>query len=322
MSQGAAINPAFLFHIGNYAHRNLHARRNGLPRRANRRRGLGASERPVPLIAEAATRLAAAGIEDPRREARLLLALALETDLAGVLRAGPLTPAQQARFDALVARRAAREPYARIAGHREFWGMDFALSPATLVPRPETETLIEAALAAMPDRASVRRVVDLGTGTGCLLAAALAEYPIAIGIGVDASAEAAAIARRNLARFGGRAAVIVGDWAGALGGGFDLVLSNPPYIPAADIAALAPEVARHDPLAALAGGADGLDAYRAIIAELPRLLAPEGLAVLELGIGQAEAVRALAGAAGLTVADIRPDLAGIPRAAVLRRGLA
>ena len=274
----------------------------------------------MPLIAAAAVRLAAVGVEDPRREARLLLALALDTDLAGVLRAAPLNPAQQARFEALVARRAAREPFARIAGHREFWGMDFALSPATLVPRPDSETLIEAALAAKPDPASVHRVLDLGTGTGCLLAAALAEYPDAIGLGVDASAEAAATARGNLARFGSRAAVIVGDWGVGLAGGFDLILSNPPYIPAAEIAALAPEVARHDPHAALAGGADGLDAYRAIIADLPRLLAADGVAVLELGAGQGEAVSTLARAAGLAVCTLRPDLAGIPRATVLARG--
>lgn len=272
------------------------------------------------MIADAVARLEAAGVEDARREARLLLALALDTDLAGVLRAGPLSPEQQARFDALVARRAAREPFARIAGHREFWGLEFALSPATLVPRPDSETLIEAALAAKPDRASVRRVLDLGTGTGCLLGAALAEYPQATGIGVDASAAAAATARGNLARFGVRASVIVGDWACGLAGGFDLVLSNPPYIPAADIPALAPEVARHDPYAALAGGADGLDAYRAIVADLPRLLARDGVAVLELGIGQAEAVCGLVSARGLTVADIRNDLAGLARALVLRGG--
>lgn len=270
------------------------------------------------MIARAAARLAAAGVENPRREARLLLALALGTDLAGVLRADPPDAAARARFESLVARRAAREPFARIAGRREFWGMEFALSPATLVPRPDSETLVEAALAARPERDPVRRVLDLGTGTGCLLAALLAEYPSARGVGVDRSPEAAATARANLARLGDRALVIVGDWGTALAGGFDLVVANPPYIPAGEIDALAPEVAAHEPRAALAGGADGLAAYRAILADLPRLLAPGGLTILELGIGQAEAVQALAAAAGLETVALRADLAGIPRALVLR----
>lgn len=269
------------------------------------------------MIAEAARRLAAAGVENPRREARLLLGLALDTDLAGVLRADTLTPDQQARFTAVVDRRVAREPFARIAGEREFWGMSFALAPETLVPRPDSETLIETALALRPDRDAVRRVLDLGTGTGCLLAAALREYPLAFGVGVDASAPAAATARGNLARLGLPGAVLVGDWAAALAGGFDLIVCNPPYIVAKDIPGLAPEVAGHDPARALDGGADGLDAYRAVVAQLRGLLAPGGLAVLELGQGQGQAVAALADGVGLNVAALREDLSGIPRAIAL-----
>jgi len=270
------------------------------------------------MIAEASRRLEAAGIENPRREARLLLALALDTDLAGVLRVDDLTAEQQARYDALTARRAAHEPFARIAGRREFWGMTFALSPATLVPRPESETLVETALSLRRDRHDVRRVLDLGTGTGCLLAAALREYPAAFGIGVDASAEAAATARANLTHLRLPAAFLVGDWGAALAGAFDLIFCNPPYIASADIPGLAPEVAAHDPIRALDGGSDGLDAYRAVAAGLPALLRPGGVAVLELGLDQAGAVASLVRAAGLAVADVRDDLSGIPRALAVR----
>lgn len=278
---------------------------------------------PMIPIADAqrigAARLEAAGIENAAQEARLLLAHALGLTREELLRARDrlIDPAP---FEALLARRAAREPTALILGHRAFWSLDLAVSPATLVPRPDSETLIEAALAAFPERASVRRILDLGTGTGCLLLAALAEFPAAFGIGVDRAPAAAWLARENARRNGlaGRAALLAGDWAAALGGVFDLVLSNPPYIPSADIAGLMPEVAAHEPLSALDGGADGLAAYRRIVAGLPRLLAPGGIAILELGIGQAPAVTGLAAAAGL-VAQARADLAGIPRALVLRR---
>ncbi len=275
---------------------------------------------PRAALNVAARHLSEAGIDEARREARLLLALAMDTDLAGVLAANTLDARAAARFEALVARRVAREPFARIAGRREFWGMAFAMNAATLVPRPDTETLIEAALQVLPDRTGVRTVVDLGTGTGCLLAAALAEYPQAFGIGVDLNPDAARCARDNLHRLGfaGRSAVLVGSWDAALAVRADLVLSNPPYIPEADIAGLMPEVARHDPHLALAGGVDGLDAYRAICAALPARLAPGGIAVLELGIGQETAVCALARRAGLKIHARRADLGGILRALVLQ----
>jgi release factor glutamine methyltransferase len=263
----------------------------------------------VTLITE---RLAAAGIEEPRREARILLAAAEGVSAAGLL---ALDEVDETKFAPLLQRREAREPMAYILGRREFWGLDFAVSPATLIPRPDSETLIEAVLEA---GLKPRSVLDLGTGTGCLLLAALHEFPDAFGVGVDLSPDAAALARDNAAALGmaKRAAFLAGNWDSALSQKFDLVLSNPPYIEAADVAGLMPEVARYEPLSALAGGADGLDAYRAIIAALPRLLAPNGLAVLELGAGQAISVAQLAAAQDFACTT-RRSLDGIERAALL-----
>ena len=176
----------------------------------------------------------------------------------------------------LVARREAHEPLALIVGHREFWSLEFAVSPATLIPRPESETLIEAAVAAFANREPPRLVLDLGTGTGCLLLAALSEFPAAFGIGVDRSAEAAALAARNAAalHLADRALFVCGDWADALSTRFDLVLGNPPYIPTEDLGSLMPDVARYEPRTALDGGPDGLAAYRRLIPGLPRMLDP------------------------------------------------
>ncbi len=232
-------------------------------------------------------------------------------------------PAEAPGFAGLLARRAAREPLALILGEREFWGMAFAVSPATLIPRPESETLIEAALAAFPDRAAVRQVLDLGTGTGCLLLAALAEFPAAWGLGIDRVPAAATLAAANARRLGlaGRAMFLCADWAApiAMTDGFDLLLCNPPYIAHDEIAGLMPEVARHEPASALDGGADGLDGYRLILPAIAALLAPGGVGVVELGAGQAVAVAALARAAGLEPAVPRADLAGIARALPLHR---
>ena len=259
--------------------------------------------------------LAAAGVDSPRLDARLLLAHATGLTHADMLRDRD-APVDAAAYGALLARRAAREPLALIVGHQEFWSLRFEVSPDTLIPRADSETLIEAALAARPDIDATRSILDLGTGTGCLLLAALTEFPQAWGAGIDLSPAAAALARRNALALGlaGRAAMLCGHWDDAIQGRFDLVLSNPPYIPAADIAGLMPEVARHEPRRALDGGPDGLDAYRTLLSRLPTLLRPGGTAVLELGIGQAGAVAALAG--GLQ-AETRPDLAGAPRALVL-----
>jgi release factor glutamine methyltransferase len=266
-------------------------------------------------LREGAALLAAAGVDNPRLDARLLLGHAAGLSREALLR-DPGQVVDPAPYSALLARRAAREPVALILGRQEFWSLLFAVSAATLIPRADSEAVIEAALAARPDRGRVGRILDLGTGTGCLLLAALTEFPAAWGVGVDRAAEAAALAARNAAALGlaARAVFLCGDWDAALAGRFDLVLSNPPYIPGGDIAGLMPEVARFEPARALDGGADGLDAYRRILAALPRLLAPGGAAVLEIGAGQAEAVAALA---GQTVA-FRADLGGIPRAMVVR----
>jgi len=271
-----------------------------------------------------AAALAAAGIEAADLEARVLLATALGCGSGELLgRRADAVPAPTADLAAtLLQRRLAGEPVARILGHREFWSLDFALSPATLVPRPDTETVVEAALALVPDRTRPLQMLDLGTGSGAILAALLSERPAAFGIGLDRAEEAARTARDNLARagLGGRAAVVVGDWGGCLAGGFDLVVSNPPYIVRSTLAELPREVRLHDPELALDGGEDGLVAYRAIIGDLPRLLVPGGGAVLELGAGQERAVAELALAAGLELdGPARADLGGIARALVLRR---
>jgi release factor glutamine methyltransferase len=263
--------------------------------------------------------LRAAAIENPRMEARWLLANAMGATPETLLREprAPVPPEAARRFTAMLARRAQREPMAHILGQVGFWGMEFAVSQATLIPRADSETIVQAALDAAP---APQRVLDLGTGTGCLLLAVLSERPGAWGLGLDLVPEAAALAASNAARLGlaHRAAFIAGDWSAALDARFDLVLSNPPYIPAAEVPGLMPEVAAHEPATALAGGADGLVAYRALAQALPRLLAPGGVTVLEIGQGQGSDVMALMHAAGLQAAALLPDLGGIPRALVLK----
>jgi release factor glutamine methyltransferase len=279
--------------------------------------GHDGEETVAQAIRDGAARLAQRGIDNPRLEARLLLAHALGCSVAGLLR-DPAATLDPAGYTALLARRTAHEPLAYILGRREFWSLDFAVSPATLIPRPESETLVEAALAACP--AGPLRVLDLGTGTGCLLLSVLHERPAAFGAGVDLSPEAAALAAANAAALGlgDRAAFVCGDWDAALDARFDLLLSNPPYIPTSEIGRLMPDVAKFEPRLCLDGGADGCDAYRRILAALPRLLTPLGVAVLELGAGQAPAVTAIAARAGLQ-ATVHDDLGGIARALVLRR---
>lgn len=265
-------------------------------------------------------RLREAGIELPRLEARLLLAHILGVGQAALLgnQQAVVASTLMDAFAAVIERRAAHEPLAFIVGRREFWSLDFLVSPATLIPRPDSETLIQAAVAAFKDRPPPRRILDLGTGTGCLLLAALCEFPGAFGIGIDVVPAAAALAARNAAKLGlsHRAGFVCGDWAEAATGRFELVLSNPPYIPTCDLARLTADVGRFEPRLALDGGDDGLTAHRRIVAKLSGLLARGGIAVLEGGEGQAERIVALAASHSLR-GQVVPDLGGIPRAVVL-----
>jgi release factor glutamine methyltransferase len=262
-----------------------------------------------------------AGIETAALDARVLTCAALgvgPTDLL-TARERPVGPAADLLAD-YASRRLAREPVARILGEREFWGLPFALSPDTLVPRPDTETVVETARALVRDRAAPLRVLDLGTGSGCLLVALLYECRSAFGVGTDRSPAALATARANATRngVGPRAAFLAGNWGEALSGPFDLVVSNPPYIASEVIASLDADVREHDPMLALDGGPDGLDAYRAILADARRLLAPGGHLIVEIGYDQAEALRVLAKAKGLAVVREASDLAGHPRCVALK----
>jgi release factor glutamine methyltransferase len=261
-----------------------------------------------------------AELDSPELDARLLVGHALGLDHTGLtIDSGRSLRGNAAHaLAALAARRLEREPVARILGVKEFWGLPLRLNDATLVPRPETETVVEAALAAIDSagpRTRALRIADLGTGSGALLIALLSELPNASGLGTDVSREALAAARGNADRLGiaARTEFAICDFGAALTGSFDLVVSNPPYIASADIDTLSPEV-RHDPRRALDGGADGLDCYRTIAGQAPGLLKPNGDLVVELGIGQEPAVATLFRAAGLTPLPARPDLSGIPRA--------
>jgi len=265
---------------------------------------------------EATGLLTKACVENPRAEARLLLAHVLDISRDQTLTATP-TPSQAQAFAELAARRAAHEPFAYITGRKEFWSLDFAVGPGVLVPRPDSETLIEEALRLVPDRSAPLRIADLGTGSGALLVAALKEFPHATGIGFESSPEAHRYAAANAARLiGDRAQIRLADWDIAEGP-FDLVFSNPPYIPAGDVESLAPDVAGFEPLAALSGGPDGLDAYRELASLLPRILASGGHALLEIGAGQANGMELLFPT--LAIVRIAPDLSGVPRCLVLRK---
>jgi release factor glutamine methyltransferase len=248
-------------------------------------------------------------------------ALGLDHAALAAQAARALTAAESDAVAALAARRLTREPVARIIGSQEFWGLSFRLNSATLLPRPETETVVEAALEAIDrshhGRGTALRIADLGTGSGALLLALLSELPMGHGVGTDVSLEAAGAAHRNAIALGlaGRASFAVCDYGAALAAAFDLVVSNPPYVARGDIATLAPEVRMFDPTLALDGGADGLDGYRAVAAMARKLLKPGGILVLELGIGQLAKVEEILSAAGLVaIGEPRHDLLGIARA--------
>jgi release factor glutamine methyltransferase len=269
-----------------------------------------------------AERLRPAG-DNAALEARLLVAHAVGREAARLPLADDtaVDREEEARALAYAGRRLAGEPVARITGRKEFWGLDFLLSPETLVPRPDTETVVEAALAFARDAGGPLTILDLGTGSGAILLALLSELPEATGIGVDRSAGAAATASRNAERLGlaGRARFFVGDWGAALRGHFDLVLGNPPYVESAVIETLPVDVKAHDPLMALDGGRDGLDAYRSIFAGLEGLLAPGGRAFLEIGAGQGQQIADIAEELSFAVRFHR-DLASIERVAELSLG--
>lgn len=280
-------------------------------------------DRAAPTIGGArrrlAARLRAAGGETAALDARLLLEGAVGGDARHVDPSAPLDAAAAAVLDGYAARRLAGEPVWRILGEREFWGLRFRLSPATLEPRPDTETLVEAARDVLRARRDEPlSILDLGTGTGCLLIAALSEFPGARGLGIDLSQEACATAAGNAALNGvaARASFGQGSWTQGISGRYDLILSNPPYIRSEDIAGLAPEVRDFDPLLALDGGADGLGPYRDFAANLPRLLAPEGVIILEIGAGQEADVVGLMRQAGLRHLGTRHDLGGHARALI------
>ena len=269
-----------------------------------------------------AARLRSAGNDSAELDARLLLGHTLGLDLTGLISAAQrlITADEAACLEAFALRRLKGEPVARILGEKEFWGLPLQLSSATLVPRPDTETVVELALEVMRAGGDLHRplrVADLGTGTGAILLALLSELPAAQGFGTDISRDALQTAAANAARTGlsGRATFVACDYAEGLSGPFDLIVSNPPYIRSADIAALAKEVRNHDPLAALDGGADGFDAYRALIPQATSLLAPGGVLIVEAGEGQSPGIQALMAEAGLTAGTApKADLGGVPRA--------
>lgn len=271
-------------------------------------------------------RLEASGSESARLDARVLLGFVLGGGAERVLAdsAEILSPANAERLESLLQRRLAHEPISRIVGTREFWSLNFKVTGATLVPRPDTETVVEAVLRHMSAKAP--RILDLGTGSGCILLALLSERPEASGIGIDASMDALAVADDNAQALGlaQRVRFVQADWTqGAwirnCAGPFDVIVSNPPYIPRSDLQELDADVRDYDPHTALVGGNDGLEAYRAIVPRLDELLAPHGLCVFEVGIAQAAAVSTLLGAAQFHVVETRRDLGGVERVVVARK---
>ncbi len=269
----------------------------------------------VRLALARATSVLSATSETARLDAELLMAHALGID-RGVMLLGWQDIAEPAGFAALLARRGAHEPVAYIIGQRDFWTISLDVAPGVLIPRPDSETLIEAAVAHF-GKPGPKRILDLGTGSGALLLAALAEWPAATGVGIDRSAVAVAIAAGNAARLGlaTRADIIQGDWDAGIDEHFDLLLCNPPYIEAA--AELPPDVAHFEPASALFAGPDGLDDYRRLVPRIGPLLAPGGLAAIEIGSDQAERVLALLAEAGLA-GSVARDLAGRDRAIIVR----
>lgn len=269
------------------------------------------------VLTQTAATLAAGRLDSARREARVLVAIALAAQPLALLAAPErvLTIAELEALEVVLRRRLAGEPTSRIRGTREFWSLEFAIAPGVLDPRPETELLVEQALVhGNALRSQSLRVLDLGTGSGCILLSLLHELPHAFGVGVDCSAGALAVARGNARSLGlaDRSAWVCGDWLAALSGRFDIVVANPPYIPAGAVATLERGVKSYDPVLALDGGPDGLAPYRLLVPNLPRILRTSGAAFFEVGKGQAGFVTDMAQKSGLR-AQTMADLGGIPR---------
>ena len=275
-------------------------------------------------LRQAASLLAGGGIADPRHEARILLGhvMGLTREQVLLRHQSSMDAPQMANLIGLARRRAAHEPIAYLTGAREFWGLSFDVTRDTLIPRPDSETLIEAALR-FANRAALNspRILDLGTGSGCLLISLLTELPSAEGVGTDRSYAALAVARRNALCHGvsARAHFVAGSWGQAVAQHFDLIIANPPYIAATARAGLMPEVRDHEPAEALYAGARGDEAYTAIAPEVLGLLAPSGRAFVELGAGLGDRVATIFRAAGLAECERRKDLAGIARCGVFKR---
>lgn len=264
--------------------------------------------------------LAAAGIDSAKLDARVLLAHVMGAENATVMRDRAPKAEELALYEELLARRCAYEPVAYITGVREFWSLEFAVGPGALVPRPESETLVEEACKAFPTRDDALDVLDLGTGSGCLLIAFLSERPRARGTGVDLSPDALTWARDNAEVLGmaARTRWVEGDWSAAASE-YDVIFSNPPYVRLGEAASLAPDVALYEPPGALFGGPDGLDAYRALGPVIAGGLKPTGRAFLEIGAGQQEKVCEVLVTHGLEILGITPDLSGIPRCVAVAR---
>lgn len=273
--------------------------------------------------AELAAQLTLAGIDTARLDARLLMQYALDSDDTALMREArrELLQHELTRIEALAARRLQREPMAQIVGMRAFWKDEFCVSPDVLTPRPDSETLIEAMLEARADTSKPYDILDLGIGSGCLMLSLLREYPQAAGVAIDRSEQALQVARHNAKRLklASRLIFLCADWMQTLQTQYDMIITNPPYIDAAQMARLEPEVKQFEPEWALSGGGDGLCAYRQILMQAPACLRPDGVMVLELGEGQRTDVQAIAQEHGLEVVTVRKDLAGLERAMVVRR---
>lgn len=274
------------------------------------------------VLAAARVRLEQAGIETAALDARVLFEYILAKPHAWFYANSDVVVPQTdlARFDDLLARREEREPISQIVGNREFWSLLFEVTGDVLTPRPDSESLVEGVLEHLPDRTKTYRFLDLGTGSGCLLLTLLSEYSAASGVGIDVSPAALQVASRNGARLHLDARVdwMLGSWETKLDADFDVVISNPPYIESAALVTLDRDVVDYDPHLALDGGADGLDAYRAILANVSSLMAENGVVVFEIGEGQADAITILAKANGLQLRSSRDDLSGITRVLVFQ----